>query len=81
LEGSRINSQGILIIDARKFRTRERNRQDALERLAAIVKRASARPRPRLKTSPPPQSRQIRLDGKRRLAQKKTARSKPSQDE
>lgn len=80
-EGARINSQGFLIIDARRFRTRERNRQDAIDRLVAIIKRASARPKPRVKTRPPLQSRLARLEVKRRQGQKKATRRQANLDE
>ena len=80
-EKARINSQDFLILDARRFRTQERNRQDALDRLEAIIKRASARPKPRVKTSPSLQSRLVRLELKRRQGQKKAARRQANLDE
>ncbi len=80
-EKARINSQGFLILDARRFRTQERNRQDALDRLEAIIKRASARPKPRVKTSPSLKSRLARLESKRRQGQKKAARRQANLDE
>lgn len=80
-EKARLNSQGFLIIDARRFRTQERNRKDALDRLEAIIKRASARPKPRVKTRPTLQSRLARLELKRRQGQKKAARRQANLDE
>ena len=44
LAGRRLTSDGVLIIDARRFRTRERNRHDALERLVALVQKAAVAP-------------------------------------
>ena len=52
LGGKRITEKGILVIDARRFRTQERNRQDALKRLVALIERASRRPKSRKKTRP-----------------------------
>jgi ribosome-associated protein len=52
LAGSRMTADGILVIDARRFRTQAENREDARERLAALVRQASIRPRRRRKTRP-----------------------------
>ncbi|MFA7098329.1 MAG: alternative ribosome rescue aminoacyl-tRNA hydrolase ArfB, partial [Gammaproteobacteria bacterium] len=52
LAGRRMTGEGVLVIDARRFRTQERNRQDALERLAELIRRAAQRPKPRRKTKP-----------------------------
>ncbi|MGI9303518.1 MAG: alternative ribosome rescue aminoacyl-tRNA hydrolase ArfB [Gammaproteobacteria bacterium] len=77
LAGKRINSRGVLIIDARRFRTQERNRQDAIDRLAALVRKAAAKPKKRLKTKPSRASKQRALDEKRRRGVTKRSRSKP----
>ncbi|UCD80933.1 MAG: aminoacyl-tRNA hydrolase, partial [Desulfobacterales bacterium] len=50
LGGSRITRDGVLIIDARRFRTQERNRKDALERLIELVRKAAEKPKPRYRT-------------------------------
>src|SRR5690242_5542955 len=52
LAGSRITRQGELIIKADRYRTQERNRQDALERLQELLKRAAVPPKKRKKTKP-----------------------------
>jgi ribosome-associated protein len=68
LAGQRATRDGVVVIDARRFRTQARNRRDALERLVALV-RAAAAPRPRRRPSEPPQAaRRRRLEAKRRRA-------------
>lgn len=80
LAGRRLNSEGILIIDARRFRTQERNRDDALERLIELVRRASHKPRVRKPTAPSAGARQRRLDEKKRRGSiKRLRRQKPDQ--
>ena len=74
LAGRRMTEDGVLIIDARRFRTQERNRRDALERLLALVRRAAQRPKPRKKTRPTLASRQRRLAGKRHRGETKRMR-------
>jgi len=82
LAGRRITQDGILIIDARRFRTQQRNRQDALERLVDLVRKAAVRPRRRRRTKPTPASRARRLSEKRRRAEtKRLRRSVPSEEE
>ncbi|MCG6870555.1 MAG: aminoacyl-tRNA hydrolase [Gammaproteobacteria bacterium] len=80
LAGSRMTGEGVLVIDARRFRTRERNRTDARERLAALLLQASRRPKPRRKTRPTQASRKRRLEDKRARGDTKRARRKPGQD-
>jgi ribosome-associated protein len=75
--GRRVTEQGVLVIDARRFRTQERNRQDARDRLAELVRTAARRPKARRKTRPTVASRERRLDGKRRRAQVKRMRGIP----
>jgi ribosome-associated protein len=52
LAGRRLNREGVLVITARRFRTQERNRRDALDRLTALLRRAAAAPPPRRPTKP-----------------------------
>lgn len=82
LGGQRITQRGILIIDARRYRTRQRNRLDALDRLTDLIRRAARKPKPRRKTKPTLASRQRRLDAKKRRGRLKALRSlvPPSQD-
>ena len=74
LAGSRVSAEGVLIIDAHRFRTRERNRQDALGRLIALVEKASEEPKPRKKTRPTLASKRRRLETKRQRAETKRLR-------
>jgi ribosome-associated protein len=80
LAGRRITATGELIIEARRFRTQEQNRQDALERLARLLDMASVPPRVRHKTKPSAASRQRRLEAKRHRSVKKRLRS-PTQSQ
>ncbi|MCK4276853.1 MAG: aminoacyl-tRNA hydrolase [Phycisphaerae bacterium] len=72
--GRRITDDGVLIIDARRYRTQQRNRQDAMERLIALIRRAARRPKKRRKTKPTLASKKRRLDSKRRRSQTKDLR-------
>lgn len=78
LAGNRINARGILIIDARSFRTRERNRLDAMERLKDLIARASKQRIKRIATKPTRASRLKRLETKRFQSVKKSNRGKSS---
>lgn len=78
LAGRRMTEDGVLVIDARRFRTQERNRRDALERLVALISRAAVKPTPRRKTIPTAASRERRLEAKRRRGQAKRLRRGPA---
>ncbi len=72
LAGSRLTNDGVLIIQAQQFRTQERNRQDALDRLVALLRQAAERDIPRRPTRPTLGSKLRRLDSKsKRSALKK----------
>jgi len=80
--GRRMTAGGVIVITARRFRSQERNRQDAIERLAALIRRAAEPPRPRLKTRPSRAKVERRLEAKHRRAQvKRGRRSSPQMDE
>ncbi|MCP4688403.1 MAG: aminoacyl-tRNA hydrolase [Desulfobacterales bacterium] len=79
--GSRLTNQGALIIQARGFRTQERNRQDALERLTRIIRAAVPPPKPRRKTRPSRGAVQRRLNVKKRRSNTKRGRRSVSADE
>jgi len=82
MAGRRITEEGILIIDARRFRTQERNRQDAIKRLVELIRKAEEKPKPRRKTGPTLQSKRRRLDTKRRRSDTKRMRgSVPSSED
>jgi ribosome-associated protein len=74
LAGKRITEQGTLVIDARRFRSQERNRQDAVDRLVALIQNAAKPPTARRKTRPTHASRQRRLEKKRRRSELKRLR-------
>ena len=74
LAGRRITEGGVLIIDARRFRTQERNRQDAIHRLVELIRKAAERPKPRRKVKPTLKSKRRRLEAKRRRSEKKQMR-------
>jgi ribosome-associated protein len=74
LAGNRISREGILVISAQRFRTQERNRADALERLTILLQRAATPPKKRIATKPTKASKRRRLEGKRQLSDKKRLR-------
>lgn len=76
LAGQRLSGGDILIIDARRFRSQEMNRQDSLERLKALVREAARRPKHRLKTKPSAAARRRRLEDKHRRAARKRMRTR-----
>ncbi len=74
LAGSRMTKDGVLVIDARRYRSQERNRRDALDRLVALIERAATKPTPRRPTKPTGASRERRLRAKRRRGEAKRGR-------
>jgi ribosome-associated protein len=74
LAGSRMTKDGVIVIQANRFRTQERNRADAIERLVALLGEAMIRPRPRRPTKPTFGSKQRRLEGKKRRSDIKARR-------
>lgn len=61
----RLTAEGVLVIDARRFRTQERNREDARARLAAFIEAGRRAPRPRIATRPSRAAKERRLEAKR----------------
>ncbi len=74
LAGRRFTDDGLLIIDARRFRTQERNRQDAIDRLVELIRKASEKPKHRRKTRPTLASKKLRLETKRHRGETKRMR-------
>ena len=74
LAGSRMTKEGVLLISAKRHRTQERNRQDAQDRLLALLRRAARPPKPRRKTRPSKAAREKRMHAKRLQSDKKRAR-------
>lgn len=81
LAGKRVTKDGVLIIDARRHRTQEKNRDDAIGRLVELVKAAAKPPKKRRKTKPTPASRERRLEGKRRRGSTKRSRKPVTDDD
>jgi len=80
LAGSRMTEEGTLIITAQRFRSQERNRQDAVDRLVRLIRKAAEKPKLRRKTKPSRSARQRRLDAKRRRGKTKRLRRPISGD-
>lgn len=75
LAGRRLTEDGVIIITARRFRSQERNRDDARERLVALIRRAAEPPTPRRKTRPSAAQREARLAAKARRSAVKRGRN------
>ncbi len=75
LAGNRISAEGILLIDAHRHRTRERNRQDARGRLLRLLQEAATPPKRRKPTRPTLASQRRRLEDKRAHAETKRLRA------
>ena len=81
LAGSRLTRDGVLVITAQRHRTQERNRQDALDRLIELIRRAAVPPVPRRPTRPTAGSRERRLQLKKQRSNIKGLRQgKPALD-
>jgi ribosome-associated protein len=78
LAGRRMTDAGVIVITANRFRTQERNRADALERLVTLIAQATHAPKPRRPTRPTFASKKRRLEGKRRRGEVKSLRGRPA---
>lgn len=76
IAGQRLTREGVLLIKANRFRTQERNREDAIERLVDLVRAALVAPTPRKKTKVPLGSRRRRLESKQQRSRVKSSRSR-----
>lgn len=74
LAGSRATKAGEILIDARNHRTRERNREEARERLVELLRRANRRPTPRKKTKPGRAAKERRIQEKKQRGRTKESR-------
>jgi ribosome-associated protein len=81
IAGRKLGADGVLRIEARRFRTQEKNRRDARERLSALLERARTPPRPRRATKATKQARLRRREEKRRLGQVKKLRRRVTRRE
>jgi len=79
LAGRRITEEGILLINADRYRTQPQNRADAMAQLIELIRRATVRPKPRRKTQPTNAARQRRMDQKRRRGEIKQGRQAAEQ--
>jgi ribosome-associated protein len=80
LAGNRITRDGVLIIEAGQFRTQDRNREEAINRLVKLIRKAAKKPKRRRKTKPTRASRERRLKNKRRRSEIKRMRQPPPID-
>ncbi|MGP8305672.1 alternative ribosome rescue aminoacyl-tRNA hydrolase ArfB [Vibrio sp. YIC-376] len=76
LSDSRITNDGVIIIKAQQFRTQEQNKEDALNRLQALITSAVIQKKKRIKTKPTRASQRRRLDSKNLQGAKKQQRKK-----
>lgn len=77
LAGRRVGRDGVLRLEARRYRTQEANRRDVVERFVQLVRKAAEKPGARRQTKPPAASRTRRLETKRLRGQAKQARRPP----
>jgi ribosome-associated protein len=81
LAGARLTKDGVVVIFADRFRTQERNRADALERLLTLIRRAADLPKPRRATRPTKASKERRLKGKSERSGVKKLRGRPASED
>ena len=77
LAGRRLSEEGILVIEAKRFRSQERNRQDAVNRLCGLIRQAARKPRHRRPTRPSGAAKERRLQEKKRRSVLKKQRGRP----
>jgi len=74
IAGRKVTKDGVLIIEANRYRTQEKNRQDAIARFIALIEKSSHKKKSRIKTNPSAASNQKRIETKKRLSEKKKMR-------
>ena len=74
IAGKKLSADGILVIQASRFKSQEQNRQDAVQRLAGLLRQAAVRPKRRVKTRPSKRSKLRRLEAKRHRSRLKRNR-------
>ena len=77
----RMTDDGVLLIESQRFRTREKNREDALNRLIAAIRTGTVTPKKRRKTQPTLASRKRRIESKKQRSQKKQTRGRVNHSE
>lgn len=75
LAGSRLTTEGVLVITARRHRTQEKNRLDAIARLVKLIQQAAEPPKPRKKTRPGAGAAAVRMSDKRKRGETKRLRN------
>ena len=80
IANKRIGKDGVLLIEAKRYRSQEQNRQDAIRRLVQLIRQASIPPKVRRKTRPSAASKQKRLEAKRKRGEVKRLRGKPGEE-
>lgn len=80
IANKRVGKDGVLLIEAKRFRSQEQNRQDAIRRLVELIRQASIPPKVRRKTRPSAAARQKRLETKRKRGDVKRLRGKPGEE-
>ncbi|WP_425410355.1 alternative ribosome rescue aminoacyl-tRNA hydrolase ArfB [Hyphococcus sp.] len=78
IAGRRMTADGEIIIEAKRFRRQEQNRDDARARLAALIERAATPPKPRKKTRVSQSQKRKRVEQKRKRSEIKAKRAKPN---
>ena len=81
IAGKKMTDNGVLIIDSRQFRTQNRNRGEALNRLVELIKKATIKPKERIKTKPTRAAKERRLQVKKHRSTVKTLRKSVDIDE
>ena len=79
LAGSQMTDEGVIVINAQRFRSQRRNRSDARARLVSLIREAAQKPKQRQKTRPPRAAKERRLENKRHRSEKKRLRTPPQE--
>ena len=74
IAGHKMTEDGILVIKARRFRSQDKNRKDAIQRLIELIRKAAVKPKPRRKTKPSPAARERHLIIKKKRGETKRRR-------
>jgi len=80
IANKRVGKDGVLLIEAKRYRSQEQNRQDAIRRLVQLIRQASIPPKVRRKSRPSAASKQKRLEAKRKRGEVKRLRGKPGEE-
>ncbi len=74
IAGNRLTGEGVLVIEAKRFRTQEQNREDAIQRFVELVRKSLIEPKKRKKTKPTRAAKEERLKEKKRRGEIKKIR-------